>query len=91
MSNFGGGGPDCHSGAHARDLAIYDKLPVEIRDRLRRARDHLCSGCIRNMLRRVGIEATVAYLDHERQFRQCWARRGDRLIQTQIREEELRP
>ena len=91
MSNFGGDGPDCHSGAPARDLSTYDKLPLRIRDKLKIARDNMCAGCVRLMLRRVGIEATAAWLDHERLFRQAWARRGDRLLEVLIREEELRP
>jgi hypothetical protein len=80
MTNFVGD-LGCGSAAHTRDLAIYDRLPQPIRDRLKISRDHLCAGCIRLMLRRSRLEATAAWLDHERTHRQAWARRGDRLLQ----------
>ena len=39
MTNFAVGAPGCDSACHARDMAIYDKLPPLIRDRLKRSRD----------------------------------------------------
>ena len=50
----------CDSRAHKDDLCAFDRLPAEIRDRLRRARDNTCSGCIRSNAPCSGLAATGA-------------------------------
>jgi hypothetical protein len=81
------GGAGCRSRAHNDDMAIYDTLPHEIRDKLKIAKDNLCSGCIRNQLRRDGFDFTATMLDFHRRRRA--ERRGREVVY--VIEEELKP
>jgi hypothetical protein len=79
-------GEFCSARSHARDLPIYDQLPLDVRDRLKVARTNLCAACIARMARR-DLAATLQWLDHERTHRQVQTRTGT----FQLAEEELRP
>ena len=60
----------CRSGSHYRERwAIYESLPREVRDRLKRARGNLCAGCVRNSIRRNALEFELKSLDRERRYR----------------------
>ena len=59
----------CRSRAHAgRSQEIYDALPREVRDRIKIAKTKVCCGCIRNRLRRVGLETLLAEMDRSRRI-----------------------
>lgn len=63
-------GSGCRNRSHnGRGIEIYDALPREVRDKLKVARSNLCPGCVRNRLRREGLEATLRDLDFERRRR----------------------
>ena len=81
----------CDARSHRRDMAAYDRLHSELRDRLRRSRDNLCSHCVRQMLRRQGLEQTLKWLDFERTHRAAFVRHRGRVLQIQVREPELKP
>lgn len=89
MTNYVAG-TGCASRAHTDDLRAYDGLPRPIRDKLKVSRVNFCSACIARIARRDPA-ATLEWLDFERTHRQAWVRRGDRLLQIQVREPELKP
>jgi hypothetical protein len=68
-------------------MAIYDSLPREIRDKLKISRNNLCAGCVRNSLRRYGLDDELRSLDIERRFRREKRGRESWLIP----EEDLKP
>jgi hypothetical protein len=72
MSSINATGAGCRSKSHGGDaahrMAIYDSLPHEVRDKVKIASESLCCGCIRNLLRRQGLEATLKRLDTWRRF-----------------------
>ena len=73
------GGRGCRSKSHWRDKwEIYDSLPREVRDKLKIARSNLCVGCIRNKLRRDGLEAVLKELDFQRRL--CREKRGREIV-----------
>jgi hypothetical protein len=89
MTNFVAG-PSCSTRSHGDDLAAFDKLDPEIRDRLRRARSNICSACVARMAMR-DLPGTLEYLDFERTHRQALVRHRGRVMQVQIKEPELKP
>jgi hypothetical protein len=81
-------GPGCRSPSHYKDRwAIYDSLPREVRDQLKIARDNLCVGCVRNMLRREGLTTALMRLDRWRRMRR--EKRGREI--WYVPEEDLKP
>ena len=90
MSAHNVSGPGCKAKAHsglAKQMEIYDGLPRKVRDKLKIARSNLCTGCVRNSLKRLGLEAELVSLDIERRFRR--EKRGRKL--WLVPEPELKP
>jgi hypothetical protein len=81
-------GPGCRSKSHAtHHMAIYDSLPREVRDKLKIANGNLCAGCIRNQLRRFGLDYLLSNLDFSRRFER--EKRGREV--SYVRREDLKP
>jgi hypothetical protein len=81
-------GRGCRSKSHAaHHMAIYDSLPREVRDKLKIANGNLCAGCIRNQLRRFGLDYLLSNLDFSRRFER--EKRGRAL--SYVRREDLKP
>lgn len=60
-------GPGCRSRAHfGKSMKIHHGLPREVRDKIKIAHTDLCSGCIRNKLRRLGFDPVLSDLDIQR-------------------------
>jgi hypothetical protein len=76
-----------HAGDPAHRMAIYDSLPREVRDKVKIARSSLCCGCIRNQLRREGLEAVLQDLDWASRFEK--EKRGREV--WYVPREELKP
>lgn len=62
-------GRGCRSKSHRDTFPIYEALPRAVRDKIKIARTDLCCGCLRNKLRRYGIDFVLDNLDNERRFR----------------------
>ena len=63
-------GPGCRSRAHCgKSMTFYDDLPREVRDKIKSAPTAICCGCVRNKLRRLGLDNVLSDLDFQRRRR----------------------